>query len=119
MGTFRVTVGIGHPDETSLLDVSAIVDTGATHSMIPESVLSELGIQAYEERLVGFADGRREQRSIGKMRVVYEGKEWDCPVFFGPEGQFLLGATTLELFGLVVDPNGKRLVPVEYLARPF
>ncbi len=117
--TFGVTVGIGHPNETVLLDVDTIIDTGATHSMIPGSILNELGIEPYEQRLIEFADGRRETRTIGKMRVVHEGKEWECPVFFGPEGQYLLGATTLELFGLVVDPNGKRLVPVEYLARPF
>ncbi len=119
MGTFRVSVGIGNPNGTSLLEVDALVDTGATHSMIPESVLNELGIEPYEERPVGFANGQTAKQPIGKMRVVYEGREWECPVFFGPEGHYLMGATTLENFGLVIDPNGQRLVPVEYLARPF
>jgi hypothetical protein len=34
-------------------------------------------------------------------------------VVFGPEGQFLLGATTLEDLLLTVDPIEQRLVPVE------
>ena len=73
MGTFRVSVGIGNPNGTSLLEVDALVDTGATHSMIPESVLNELGIEPYEERPVGFANGQTAKQPIGKMRVVYGG----------------------------------------------
>ena len=113
MGTFSVSVGIGHPNGNNLLEVYALVDTGATHSMIPKSMLDELGIKPYGERPVGFANGQRERRSIGKMRVVYDREEWECPVFFGPEGRYLMGATTLELFGLMVDPNGQRLIPFE------
>ena len=34
---------------------------------------------------------------------------------FGPEDQYLLGATTLEELLLTVDPIGRRLVPAEGL----
>ena len=32
-------------------------------------------------------------------------EERTCTVIFGPEGQYLLGATTLEDFDLMVDPT--------------
>jgi hypothetical protein len=39
-------------------------------------------------------------------------------VIFGPEGAApLLGATTLDLFNLVVDPVGRRLMPVPGLLK--
>ena len=43
------------------------------------------------------------------------GFEGEARVIFGPEGQYLLGATTLEDMLLAVDPIGKRLVPEEGL----
>lgn len=30
-----------------------------------------------------------------------------------------MGATTLENFGLIVDPMDQKLIPAEYVARPF
>ena len=119
MGKFSVTVGVGHPQGGDLAEVSAMVDTGATHSMIPESLLTQLQVRPLVERSVGFADGRKETLGVGQARIAFQGEEWICPVIFGPEDQYLLGATTLEAFELVVDPSGQRLVPAEYLARPF
>ncbi len=119
MGRFAVTIGVGHPYRGVLAEVEAVVDTGATHSMIPASLLEALGVQAYTDRMVGFANGTVETRPLGVARIAYGGEEWPCPVFFGPEDQYLLGATALEALGLVVDPTGERLVPVIYVARPF
>ena len=42
MGTFRVEIGVGNPLGGDLLPVSALVDTGATHSMMPASALEGL-----------------------------------------------------------------------------
>ena len=44
MGTFSVSVGIGQPNGNNLLEVYALVDTGATHSMIAKSMLDELAL---------------------------------------------------------------------------
>ena len=35
-----------------------------------------------------------------------------CPVIFGREGRYLLGAATLENFDLAVDPVNQKLTPV-------
>lgn len=119
MGKFWVTVGVGHPYEGDLAEVSALVDTGATHSMMPDSLLTQLHIEPVVQRSIRFADGGRERRGVGVARIAYRGEEWPCPVIFGPEDQYLLGATTLEAFALLVDPIEGELVPEEYLARPL
>ena len=123
MGEFGVTVGVGHPHRGDLggdlAEVSAMVDTGANHSMMPESLLTQMRVQPLVERSIGFADGRREKLGVGQARIAYQGEEWVCLVIFGPEDQYLLGSTTLEAFELAVDPSSKRLVPAEYIARPF
>ena len=119
MGIFNVYIGVGHPEGSDFEQVLALVDTGATHSVMPASLLEGLGISPAIQRPVRLAEGRRAMHDIGQGRFSYRGEEWTCPVVFGPEDQYLLGATTLEAFALVVDPNGKELIPARYVARPF
>jgi GTP-binding protein HflX len=62
------------------------------------------------------ADGRRVEWEIGQTWVRLDDVAQMTLVVFGEEGQRpLLGAVTLEEFGLGVDPIGKRLIPVEGL----
>ena len=119
MGTFHVYIGIGHPDGGDAERVLALVDTGSTHSIMPAFRLADLQVQPYAQQRVAVADNRYMMWDVGKGRMVYQGQEWVCPVVFGPEEQYLLGATTLEAFNLVVDPNHKELIPAERVARPF
>ncbi len=118
MGTFTVEVGIGHPAGGDLAPVSAMVDTGSVHSMVPESLLARLGLTAHEQLTYALADGREVEYGYGIARFAIDGREFPCPVIFGPDGEHLLGATTLEIFNLTVDPVAQTLLPSRYRARP-
>jgi predicted aspartyl protease len=100
-----------------LAPVTALVDTGAGHSMMPESLLARLGLRPLETFLYAVADGRQMEYGYGMARFGLEGREFPCPVIFGPEGQFLFGATSLQIFNLKVDPVEERLVRREFRAR--
>ena len=117
MGTFRVEMGIGNPLGGDLLPVSALVDTGAAHSMAPASLLEQLELAPLERLFFKVADGRRVEYAVSDARFSINGRERFCPVIFGPEDTYLLGATTLEIFNLTVDPTDPepRLVAVEEL----
>ena len=56
---------------------------------------------------------------IGEARIGYNGRAYVCPVVFGPEDKYVLGAIALESFRLVVDPLRKELVPASFVVRPF
>ena len=103
IGTFRVEIGIGNPMGGDLRAVSALVDTGATHSMMPASLLAGLSVVPSRQRRFRLADGSGLEYGVGAARVRINDREEVCPVIFGPEGQYLLGATTLEIFELTVD----------------
>ena len=115
MGTFRVEIGVGHPHGGDLHPVSALVDTGAGHSMMPAALLEQLGLTPLERLRFKVADGRRVEYDVADARFSIFGRERFCPVIFGPEDQYLLGATTLEIFNLMVDPTevNPGLVPIE------
>jgi predicted aspartyl protease len=115
MGTFEVHIGIGHPAGGDFNALSATVDTGATHSMMPGTLLERLRIRPIQTGRYGIADGSVVEYGVADARFSIDGVERYCPVIFGPEDEYLVGATTLEIFELVVDPLGERLVPAKQL----
>ena len=119
MGTFTVTVGVGHIDGGDLTPVEATVDTGAEHSMFPESLLRHLHLEPWERRYWTLADGNDVAYGCGVARLAIDDRQWHCTVIFGPEDMYLLGATTLENFNLMVDPIEGKLVPKTLRARPI
>ena len=117
MGTFRVDLWIGNLFTGAGTSIEALVDTGATYSMIPGSLLEELGIEPVETRVSRIADGSRVEFQTSWARFSAMGQNGVARVSFGPEGTYLLGATALEDMGLAVDPVDKRLITQESLLR--
>ncbi len=113
MGTFRVTIEIGDPSGASYREVSALVDTRASHTAVPASLLRELGVSILERWPFRLADGREIEMDVGEMRIRVDGRERTTVVAFAEEGTGpILGAVTLEGFRLGVDPIAQRLIPV-------
>ena len=119
MGVFSVPIEVGNLGGGDMIGVSVVVDTGAIHTMLPESLLTQMRIQPMLERSFGFADGNEQIRGVGFCHIVWEGDEAVCPVIFGPEGKYQMGATTLEIFDLAVEPGEHRLVPRIHYERPY
>ena len=118
MGTVHISIGVGNPGGGDLeLIPEALVDTGATHTVLPDSLLRYLHIEPREYDTWEFADGTTKEMGFGMARISIDGREWPCPVIFGPEDQYLIGATTLQIFSLMVDPEGEELIRRTYRAR--
>lgn len=119
MSTFEVEVGVGRHFGGPGIQVRALVSTRAFNSMMPASLLRRLGVTPTERRKYALADNSEVEWELGEACINIDGTEWHCHVIFGPEDQYLLGATTLEIFGLMVDPVAGELVPRIIRARPF
>ena len=117
MGLFEVQVGVGRMGADETAPVKALVDTGAAHSVMPESLMKRLGLAPLEYGPYSIADGSEVEYGYGIARFTFEGREFPCPVIFGSEDQFLLGATTLQIFNLMVDPAEEKLVAKPLRAR--
>ena len=120
MGTFNVEIEIGDINAANWGPISALVDTGASMTAAPASVLRALGVEPMTTELFQFAAGERRWMPVGYARMRLEGKEIITQMMFNDEGTpALLGAVALENALLGVDPVGKRLVPVEGLMLGF
>lgn len=113
MGAFRHTIEIEAADGISFESVEALVDTGATYTWIPRPALERLGIEPSLGRRLQTADGRIIERDGAQVPVRINNESLMTICIFGDPGSHpLLGAVTLEEFGLGVDPINRRLVPV-------
>ena len=119
MGIVEVDIGIGNLNGDNLVSVLALVDTGASDSVLPESLLTQLNVEPWGRMTYGLADGSSVEYAHGTAMININGRSLPCPAVFGPEDQFLLGVTALEIFHLTVDPVEQVLVPKRYRARPF
>ncbi len=116
MGLSNAAIEIGNPTSLVFQEVEAVVDTGAVYSMMPESLLRQtLGLSPSEEQKFTAADGKSRLYGLGEARFRFEGRERTTPVIFGPEGLYLLGAVSLESFGLIADTTHRKLIPAPEL----
>jgi predicted aspartyl protease len=92
--------------------VNFLIDSGAVYSLVPTKTLRLLGIKPYRKLDFAPADGSIVSRQVGDAYFEYHGQGGAAPVIFGQDGdEPLLGATTLESIGLVLDPFKRELHP--------
>ena len=118
MGTFSVDVEIANYMGGEFLEINALVDTGSTHATVPASILERLGVTPRRRQPYRLADNRVVEYGTGSVLLRFGEDEAIVPVVFGPEEiGACIGATTLEILSLAVDPIDQTLVQVEGLMR--
>jgi clan AA aspartic protease len=115
MGLTFVKVSVGNPANGHRAEeVNCLVDSGAVYSLIPGAILRKLRIKPHSRREFVLANGDVIERRLATATFEYEGRRGDSMVIVGEAGDDpLLGATTLEGFGLVLDPFRRELRPMK------
>ncbi len=113
MGIFFTTVQVGNLEGGDQEEVQAVVDTGASDSMFPASLLEYLHVHPRSQVDYVLADGSEVTYGRGQARISIDDRDGICPVIFGPEGDdnCLIGATTLQILMFTVDSANETLIP--------
>jgi predicted aspartyl protease len=114
VGTFFHTIRlIGVSGESETLE--ALVDTGSTFTTVPRPILERLGVVPFARARLRLANGQIAEQDIGEVLAEIDGlhRRTVVCVFGEPDAPPLIGAQTLETFLLGVDPDQRRLVPIE------
>lgn len=112
VGTFYADFTLLSRDRTRARTLNGLVDTGASYTMVPASILDELGVEREDTETFILADGSRRELSIGLVAMELDGRRRSVYAIFGAEGAgILLGAMALEVFALSADAKNRRLIP--------
>jgi len=96
--------------------VRFLVDSGATYSLLPKAVWEAVGLTPKRQVSFVLADGTTVGRSVSEAYLALPQGEAHTPVILGEEGdEALLGAVTLEILGLVLNPFDRTLRPMRML----
>ena len=97
-------------------DVEFLVDSGAIYTLLPEKVCREFRLKPTREMNFSLADGTTIKRKISEIHFEYKGLQGTTPVIIGEkDDQALLGALTLEILGLVLNPFKRELVSMKMM----
>ena len=96
--------------------VSFLVDSGASYSLLPEDVWRDLQLQPKREVSFTLADGTSVSRQVSECHIAVAGEDGHTPVVLGEPGDedALLGVVTLENLGLVLDPFQRTLRAMQF-----
>jgi clan AA aspartic protease len=93
-----------------------LVDSGAIYTLLPKSVWQALGLRPKRTMTFTLADGTEVRRGISECHLSMPQGEGHTPVILGEEGdEPLLGAVTLEIMGLVLNPFSRTLQPMKMM----
>lgn len=111
MGITKVKLQISNPfHHTKSENGEFLVDSGTHYTVIPADLVVKLGLKKSYEQEFSLADGTTVKRNIGGALINFQGRELPVPVVLGEKDDSpLLGVTTLESFGLIIDPFKRKL----------
>jgi clan AA aspartic protease len=96
--------------------VRFLVDSGATYSLLPQSVWQSIELTPKRKMTFTLADGTALERQVSECYILLLEGEGHTPVILGEAGdEALLGAVTLEILGLVFNPFSRTLQPMRML----
>jgi clan AA aspartic protease len=99
------------PGQVRTCEVDALVDTGATRSIIATDVAAQLGLTIRHRALGQLADGSRVSVGVSStIRFEIQGRETSEDAYvLGSE--VLIGQTVLESTDLLVDCRNRKVIP--------
>ena len=119
MGVKFVNVKVSNPAKPKKAAThELLIDSGAVYSLLPAKDLKKLGIKPVRQERCMLGDGKSVTMPVGNALFEFQGKFGAAPVIFGDEGVYLLGVTSLEAMGFMLDPLRRELKPAPMLLMP-
>ena len=111
----RVLQQRGYEPEQSVrrLSVKAVVDTGAVMLVLPQDVVTTLGLQTQRTVIVAYAAERKEERPVAgavTLRIGNRTMTTEC-IVGPPLSEPLIGQVVLAELDLLPDCQRGRLIP--------
>ena len=111
--TFPAALTLYRPDGTDCRTLTGLVDTRMFYTVVPEAILSDLGVAPEREQRCHFPDGAVAKLPVAWVSVALPGKSGRALVAFGKDAdQTIIGRETLVGLALAADAANRRFIPV-------
>jgi clan AA aspartic protease len=109
----RANDGTIAPEKVRRARILGVVDSGASHLVLPKKVADQLGVPVVGKTRVRYADHRKATRDVvGSVDVKLLGREGTFKAVVEPKRkEILVGAIVLEDLDLLVDCRTQQLRP--------
>lgn len=106
-----VSRGLLNPNQLRVCETQALVDTGAVRTVLPMTIVQQLGLRIRGQQIARYADGREEMVGLTEPVIIeVQGRETtEAALVTGDE--VLIGQTVLETLDLLVDCKNQCLIP--------
>ena len=113
MGTFFTEELLAAPERPERREpVKLLVDSRSTYTWVAATRLRGLSVVPTERRRGGTIEGQVAERDAAEVLITLEGRTLHTVCLFGGANDLdVLGAYTLEGFGLGIDPVQRKLIP--------
>ncbi|MGB7414544.1 MAG: hypothetical protein WA902_10080 [Thermosynechococcaceae cyanobacterium] len=103
--------GLLNPDKLRSCEAEALIDTGAVRTVLPETIVSKLGLSIRGQQIAKYANASEERIDVtGPVIIEIEGRETiEATLVTGDI--VLIGQTVLETLDFWVDCKNQRLIP--------
>jgi len=96
--------------------VRFLVDSGASYTLLPDTVWKALKLKPKRTMTFTLADGTEIERGISECHIRLPQGDGHTPVILGHSGDGpLLGVVTLENLGWVLNPFNRTLQPMRMM----
>ena len=96
--------------------INFLVDSGASYTLLDKETWESLELKPKKILTFPLADGTKIERAVSECQIEILGDEFHTPVILGEEGdEPLLGAVTLEILGVVLNPFNRTLQPMRMM----
>jgi clan AA aspartic protease len=93
--------------------IEFLIDSGAVYTLLPQKDWKVIGLRPKRKMTFTLADGTRVERRVSECHISLPQGEGHTPVILGEPGdEALLGAVTLEILGLILNPFKRSLEPM-------
>ena len=93
-----------------------LVDSGAQYTVLSPEMVNKLGLKALDEQEFSLADRSVIKRKMSEAKVRFGRRERTVPVILGEVNDTqLLGVTTLEVLGYVLNPLDRTIHEYELM----
>ena len=104
--------GLIPKEQIRLVEVDAIVDTGATYVCLSRKDIESLGLLFHDSILIHTANGKTRRRTFKGAEIELNGRTFVMEVMENNDGTpALIGYLLLEALDFVVDPKSQKIIP--------